>query len=373
MSTGAMAEAPAGRALRRRLLPLLLAGVSAAVASPAAANRQIDEGAGTLEQVEKDAQRARSYGELVQVRLYSGSDIVIGSDFGEFDATSYDPGGRVKVTLPVAENAAIRVVARGSALLTEFDDVSTNLFGTPTTSDPFGNLYSTSFELQGGMRPGWSGLLSEDERWTFLAETRARANWEGGARFGSSVTMGGGLGVGYQIGNWLEILVGVGASSGLLDGGISFSPVFEIDWRFAERWRVRSRGMGGQLEYDVDDDLTIFTGAQRQSRSYLTADRVSLGGDGRLRDRSLPVTIGVRWDISPHVELTLVSGALLRHELRTENHEREDVGHVRAGPTPFVGVTFELRPDARRPQAAARAAQGAAGAGVSSTSISTSR
>ena len=362
-----------GRALRRSLLPLLLAGVSAALASPAAANRQIDERAGTLEQVEEDARRARSYGELVQVRLYTGSDFVIGSDFGEFDATSYDPGGRLKVTLPVAENAAIRMVARGSALLTDFDDVSTDLFGTQTTSDPFDNLYSTSLELQGGLRPDWSGLISEEERWTFLAETRARANWESGASFGSSVTVGGALGVGYQIGNWLEILVGAGVSSDLLDGGLSFSPVFEIDWRFAERWRVRSRGMGAQLEYDIDDALTIFTAVQRQSRTYLTADRVALGGDGRLRNRSLPVTLGLRWDISPHVEVTLVSGAVVKQELRTQDHHRNDVGHVRAGPAPFVGITFELRPDSRRSRAAARAAQGSTGAGVSSSSISTSR
>ncbi len=368
-----MPDPLAGRALRRGLLPMLLAGISAALAPPAAANRQIDEGAGTLEQVEEDAQRARSYGELVQLRVYSGSDFVIGSDFGEFDATSYNPGGRIKVTLPVASNAAIRMVARGSALLYDFDDVSTDLFGTPTTGDPFGDLYSTSFELQGGLRPGWSGLISEEERWTLLGETRARANWESGASFGSSVTVGGGLGVGYQIGKWLEVLVGAGISSDLLDGGISFSPVFEIDLRFADRWRLRSRGMGAQIEYDIDDALTVFTGAQRKSRTYLTADRAALDGDGRLRDRSLPVTLGLRWDVSPHVELTLVSGAVLKHELRTQDHHRNDVGHVRAGPAPFLGVTFELRPDGGRTRAAARAAQGATGAGVSSTSISTSR
>ncbi len=368
-----MADRLAGSALRRGLLPLLVAGIAAGVAWPAAANRQIDERAGTLEQVEQDAQRARSYGELVQVRLYGGSDFVIGSDFGEFDASSYEPAGRIKVTLPVAENAAIRMVARGSALLTDFDDVSTDLFGTPTTSDPFDNLYSTSFDLQGGLRPGWSGLLTEDERWTLLAELRTRASWESGASFGSAVSLGGGIGVGYQIGDWLEILVGAGASSGVLDGGISFSPVFEIDWRFAERWRLRSRGMGGQIEYDIDDSLTVFVGAQKQSRSYVTADRVALGGEGKLRNQSLPVSLGLRWDISPHVELTLVSGAMLRGEMRTQDDHGNDVAKVRAGPAPFVGITFELRPDARRSSAAARGAQRAAGVGVSSTSISTSR
>jgi len=339
-----MADRLAENALRGTLLPLLVAGISAGVASPAAARRQIDERAGTLEQAEEDAQRARSFGELVQVRLYGGSEFVIGSDFEEFDATSYEPGGRVKVTLPVAENAAIRIVARGSALLYDFEKVSTNLFGTPTTGDPFDDLFASSFELQGGLRPGWSGLFSEQERWTLVAEGRASARWERGASFGASISGGGALGVGYQIGDWLEILVGGGASTRLLDGGISFQPVFEIEWRFAERWRLRSRGQGAQLEYDIDDALTVFAGARRQSRSFLTEDRSALGGEGRLKDRSLPVSLGLRWDASEHVEVTLVGGAVVRHELRTQDDDREEVGHVRAGPTPFVGITFELRP-----------------------------
>ena len=358
---------------RKTPLAALVVAVAAGLAPPAAANRQIDERAGTLEQAEEDAERARSYGELVQLRLYGGSDFVIASDFDEFEATSYEPGGRLKLTLPVARNAAVRVVVRGSALLTDFDEVSTDLFGTPTTGDPFDDLYATSFELQGGVRPGWSGLFSDEERWTFVAEGRARARWERGASFGSSFTGAGALGVGYQIGEWLEILVGAGASSRLLDEGVGFHPVFEVDWRFAERWRLRTRGQGAQLEYDVADALTVFAAAQRQSRSYLTEDRSALGGDGRLRNRSLPVSLGVRWDISDHVELTLVGGAVVKQEIETRNHDDDEVGHVRAGPAPFVGVTFEIRPDGRRRGAAARAAQRAPGPGSSSTSISTSR
>ena len=131
--------------MRQGLLAALSAAVAAGLAPPAAANRQIDERSGTLEQAEEDAQSARSYGELVQLRLYGGSDFAINSDFGEFRTTSYEPGGRVKVTLPVAQNAALRMVLRGSTLLSDFDDVSTNLFGVPSSSDPYGNLYATSF------------------------------------------------------------------------------------------------------------------------------------------------------------------------------------------------------------------------------------
>jgi len=368
-------SAPARRTRSRRGL-LLALGLVGAWAPPAFASRQVEEdqiaeGEGTLEQAEQDSRLARSLGELVDVRLYSGSEFVIGSNFDEFRATSYEPAGRAKVTLPVAKNAALRMVVRGSALLYDFSDVSTSLFGTPTGSDPFGNLYTTGVQLQGGLRPGWSGLISEEERWAFVGEISARSRWEDGASFGSAVTTGGSLGVGYQIGDWLEIILGAGVSTSL-SGGVSASPIVEFDWRFAERWSVRTRGRGGQIEYDIDDDLTVFAGGQMESRSYRMADRAGVG-EGRLSDKSVPVALGLRWDVNELVDLTLTGGVVLKHELRVKDEDGNAVGHVRAGPTPFVGVTFALRPQRRRGAAVAQAPQGAPEAGSSSTSISTSR
>ena len=364
----------------RSAWPLWLAlGLAAAWAPAALANEAVvadpiqQEAEGPLEQVEEDAQLARSYGELVEVRLFTGSEFVIGSDFDEFKSTSYQPGGRVKLTLPVADNAALRVVARGSALLYDFDDVWSNLFGgAPSNSDPFGTLYATSLQIQGGVRPDWTGLFSEEERWSFVGETAVRARWEEGARFTQALSVGGALGVGYQIGKWLQLIVGVGVTS-RLDGSPSVRPVFDLDWRFAERWRLRTRGRGAQIEYDLDDDLTLFANGQMESRSYLMEDRGAGIGEGRLRDSSVPVGLGVRWDVSPMLELSLTGGAVLRHELRTKDEDGDDLGHARSGPTPFLGVTLELQPERGRRVAKVKPIQRAAGAGSSSTSISTSR
>jgi hypothetical protein len=349
---------------------LLALGLAGGTAPPALANRQIDEGETALEQAEQDAREARSFDELVEVRLRGGSEFAIGSDFGEFEATSYHPEGRVKVTLPVADNAALRFVARGSALLTDFDDVSTDLFGAPTGSDPFGDLYATSFQIQGGLRPGWSGLFSEDERWTFATELAARARWEGGASMAEATSLGGALGVGYQIGNWLEVILGAGVSTRVLGGGVSIHPIVEVDWHFAEGWRLRSRGRGGQLEFEFAEDWTAFVSGRLEGRSYLTADRGPGRSEGRLRERSVPLALGLRWRASQFVDLTLTAGAMLRRELRAEDEDGRDIGHVRAGPTPCLGVALDLRPERRR---RAAAAQRGAGADSSSTSISTSR
>ena len=87
----------------------------------------------------------------------------------------------------------------------------------------------------------------------------------------------------------------------------------------------------------------------------------------------MPVSLGLRWDVNELVEVTLTSGAVLQHELRAKNEDGNPIGHVRAGPTPFVGVTFAFQPQRRRAAAVAQEPQGAAGAGSSSSSISTSR
>jgi hypothetical protein len=102
------------------------------------------------------------------------------------------------------------------------------------------------------------------------------------------------------------------------------------------------------------------------------ADRTGIG-EGRLRDQSVPVTLGARWQVSELVELTLSSGAILKHELRVNDEDGNEVGHVRAGPAPFIALTFELRPQRQRGAAVAKVAQRGPGAGSSSTSISTSR
>jgi len=204
------------RSGRRRLpVPLglgLALGLALTLAQGARAS-EIEEEKGTLEQAREEAREAREFGEHFEVGLYPSADFYPGMHFGEFDATAYQPGGRLKVTMPVARHAAMRLIVRGSAMLTDFSDVSQNLFdpgGPKTSQDPYGNLYQSSVQLQGGWRSPWKGLFSDDETWTLVGEGFARARWEEGFSFTQAIDGGGALGVGYQVGDWLEILAGVG-------------------------------------------------------------------------------------------------------------------------------------------------------------------
>jgi hypothetical protein len=373
--TGGVATRLGERCARRWLPGLLALGLAGALAPDSAAN-EIEEDKGTIEEAHEDAELARTIGERFDVGFYPSADFYPAMHFGEFDANAYQPGGRVKVTMPVAPTAALRLIVRGSALLTEFSDVSTNLFdpgGPKTSQDPFGNLYSTSFQLQGGWRTPWSGLFSEEERWTLAGEGFARSRWEEGSSFATGVDGGGALGVGYQVGEWLEVLLGGGIQSRHFHGGVGFYPLVEVTWAFAPGWELRQRGRGGEIQYDIDEDVSVFVTGQLQSRSYRLADRPGVG-EGRMRDRSVPVGLGVRWDARPGLEFTLTAGAVVQRKLRVENEDGDHLGHVRAGPAPFVSFQIELRPDRlARGRGASDEAQGDLGGDSSSSLSSRSR
>src|SRR5262245_11309853 len=127
--TGGVLTRLGDRSGRRRLpVPLglgLALGLALTLAQGARAS-EIEEEKGTLEQAREEAREAREFGEHFEVGLYPSADFYPGMHFGEFDATAYQPGGRLKVTMPVARHAAMRLIVRGSAMLTDFSDVSQN-------------------------------------------------------------------------------------------------------------------------------------------------------------------------------------------------------------------------------------------------------
>ena len=79
-----------------------------------------------------DLERQLRLRDHVKARLTLVNRFVAPSDFGSFRAHSYFPQARLRVTVPVAKNAGLQLLATGSALLYDFDGVS-DLFGTGGT------------------------------------------------------------------------------------------------------------------------------------------------------------------------------------------------------------------------------------------------
>jgi hypothetical protein len=371
-----------GCARRRHLagairLALALASAPACPAFAQLVQDETVESGGTLEQLESEVGRARSYGRLLQVQLRGTSDFIPSSSFDGFDADVYRPSGRLKLTLPVTPDFALRMVVRGQSSIFDFDSVDSDLFGTPSQGRPFHDLNAGSVELQWAWRTPWSGLFAEGEQWSLVGEGAARADWERGSSFGQSVRGGGALGVGYQYSDRLEVIFGVAVGSRLAQGGISASPIYEIDWRFADRWRLNLRGLRGEIEYKLSERLAAFVNGRLDSRSYLLEDRGPGIGKGVLRHRFAPVGLGLRVD-AEYVKLSFTAGAVVYQQLQAMDDDRQTLGKTTSRPGPFfeVSVTPRLGTIFGISRASAQQAKAGAqrpGGDSSSTSISTSR
>jgi len=335
------------------------------------------EPGGTLEQLEAEVGRARSFGRLLQVQLRGTSDFIPGAHFGDFDADVSRPSGRAKLTLPITPDFAMRLIVRGQSTIFDFSGVDSDLFGTPSQGRPFDDLNAGSLDLQWAWRTPWNGLFSEDERWSLVGEGSARAEWERGSSFGQALHGGGALGVGYQYSDRLELILGVGVGSRLAEGGIGVSPVYEIDWRIADRWRLNLRGLRGEIEYKLSERIAAFVGGRFEGRTYLLEDRGPGIGKGYLRHRFVPVGLGIRLD-AEYVKLSLMAGAVVYQQLEAEDEDQDELGKTTSRPAPFLEVSVTPRLGALLGRSRASAQQARAGAqrpggDSSSTSISTSR
>jgi hypothetical protein len=333
--------------LRTRWQALLAAAFALAVPPPAGAQDggPADERGGTLGRFEEDAELARARRAFSAFRLRGNARFVPHSDFGEFETTYYQPGGRFKLTVPVSTNAALRLLVRGHAAIFDFHDVETDLFGPVSSSDPFDDLYNTTFRLQGGYQlPTEASLLHDDERWSFVGEGFVKARWEAGASFGDGVDGGGALAVGYKIGDWLELALGASIQTRMLKSSVSVSPVFEAKWRFADHWTIASRGRGAEIEYSFREGLAAFVTGRMEGNSYRLADRGGAIGQGRLKQRQIPVALGVRWDFVDYMRLTATAGAMAYQRIKIQNENRDTVSKVTADATPYFEIRFDLRP-----------------------------
>lgn len=282
--------------------------------------------------------------DLIKVRLKASNRFVGPSDFGDYQATSYQPEFRAKVTAPLAENVGIRLMGTGRILHYDFDDSSADL-GIGSVSDgPFDDLYRWTVRLQGAylLDEDWT-LFSDDERWSLLTDSFVRASWEKGADMSQSVGGGGSLAVGYRLGKKFELALGASMRTRLRTGDLSFSPLAELDWRINRQWKISSQGIGLQVERRLGERFTLFTRARLEGSSYLLGDRGAAVGDTYLSIRQLPAGLGLWWDVGRHLRVTTLGGVMAMHRLRVDDRDGHEIDSDSAAPSPYFLIRFDLR------------------------------
>jgi hypothetical protein len=322
------------RLLAAALLPLLL------IAAPHAAFGQE-----TREHDLPELDRDVGVLQLVKLRIKLANRFIGQADFGSFDVNSYQPEGRLKLTVPVARNAALRLLGTGRVILYDFDGVSDLTGESPGSEKPFDALNSWTLRLQGAyLLDEDETLFSDEERWSILVDAFGKARWEGGSDISDALTWGGTLAVGYKLAERLELAAGLSIGTKLLGNGIGVSPLFEVDWRINDDWLLRSYGLGVQLERRLTERFKLFVRARLEQSSYRLDDRGEGIGKGKIQVRQLPTGLGFRWDLARSFRLTAAVGAIAYHRLRVKNENKDVFGSETADPSPYVMVRFDLRP-----------------------------
>jgi hypothetical protein len=281
---------------------------------------------------------------LYPVRLRFDSSFFVDSDFGSTDVTFYNPRGQLRLTVPVAEGTWLRFFAAGEALISDWDG-TTDLFNLgPTSSDPFDTLYSGGLLLQGAHVVGHSSLLADSEEWAVVGAGRVSSDFESGADFDDSITGGGSIGVSYHVEDKIEIVTGVSVSSRLDKNSVRIAPLFSFAWHVTDRWRIRGNASGARVDFDLTDSVRLFARARIQNERYRLDRRPGPTGAGTVRDRSIPVGLGVLWKFHQRLRLSLFGGVVAYHQIRTYDGNRNRIRSIKSDPAAVFEIRIDLRP-----------------------------
>ncbi|TVQ77553.1 MAG: hypothetical protein EA380_07190 [Phycisphaeraceae bacterium] len=133
-----------------------------------------------------------------------------------------------------------------------------------------------------------------NEQWTISGTGFVRSAYEEGADFGDSMT-GGGFGfVTYRFNSDLALGFGLGATSRLEDDALLL-PVLFIQWRIDDQWSVRSDGLGARLNWAASPEFSVFLHAKYERDEWRLDDDRGDVSEGVLRDRRVPIGVGVDW------------------------------------------------------------------------------
>jgi hypothetical protein len=244
----------------------------------------------------------------------------------------------------MAENAALRFLGGGRALLYDFDG-SSDLFGLgPLAGAPFGNLYTWDARVQGAY------LFDQDmtfffdtERWALVAQGGIRSGWESGSDMSDGLRGGGTVALGYSLAGRLEVVVGVSLGSRLLKGGVGISPLLDLDWRISPKWRIRSYGTGAQIERTLGSSLVLFTRARLESRKYRLGLRPGGVGKGSLRVRQVPVGLGLQWSPWSWLRFRAIGGVMAYNELRLTDQASNTLSTITSDVAPYFTLRIDVR------------------------------
>lgn len=250
-------------------------------------------------------------------------------DAGDVSVTR--AGGDLTLSFLAAPKLQASVGFESEVSIYDFDGAD-GLIGS--NSDAWDELYLVGFNV--------ALSYQFDDEWSMFGGGFINAGFESGADFGDSIFGGGFAGLTWEASPSLTVRFGGGVRTQIEDN-VDVLPVVGFDWRITDQVTLRTQGLGLRLSAKLNKEWTVYFGGEYQSRQYRLDEDRSVLPNGVVRDRSVPIGVGVVWTPLPGLSIAVEGGAVVWQEYELLNEHGVERGEENTDPSPYVGVRLEYR------------------------------
>jgi hypothetical protein len=307
--------------MNRLMCWLFLIGIG--LISIPSANATVDD---TLEQIEDAAEEPlrtdkRYYDDrkFPPMRLTVKEEIEWG-EFKDTDVTNFRTTATGEIRFPITKKFFGAISTHGGITNTNFSG-DTFIESGKSSGDPWNDLYEFSLRFR-------SQYLIND-RWGVMLASWMVSRYEDGAKFEDGMKGAGATAVTYSFGGKFNIVAGVAVSSKIVGNGVSVNPFGQFSWKVDERHTLSTSGLGLRLRSKWNQSITTHIYAKYKGRRWRLDDRND--GEvnrGSLRDRRVPIGVGLQWKFLKGWRLRGDLGLVVYRELKTTDDDGDSFDTV---------------------------------------------
>jgi opacity protein-like surface antigen len=155
-----------------------------------------------------------------------------------------------------------------------------------------------------------------------------------------SLVYGGFIGFNYQVADGVWIGTGVGVSTQLEDD-LLIVPLVNIEWAITDRLTLNASGLKGDLTYKIDDAWSVYLEGRYDIRQYRLDDDAIVAA-GVLGDEAVLVGLGVAYQPSENITLSLAGGAVVWREITLYDDEENKLAEDAADLTGYAAASVKI-------------------------------
>ncbi len=186
-------------------------------------------------------------------------------------------------------------------------------------------------------------VIVQDQTWSYLVGGSLNVSGEADADIGDSLRWSALGAVRYAVSDTLSLTAGLVASS-RLERATQFVPLLGLTWQIDEftKLDLGGRGLGLELSTKLDEAWTASVSVEFENAEYRLNDEAPLAA-GVVRDRRVPLLVGLAWKPTPRVEVGVKVGAVVYQEFTVYNRSGDELSETNTDPAAMIGLSASLK------------------------------